>query len=433
MKNTERVANHSEVGQAEQPSSQFSDSVTQTTEDDELDDKLQSNQSPESEGNSFFDQQSSISTEEVVEPDSPKMLRRFVRFEQRESVALMILAGLAVFYTLYLTRAIALPITFALLLALTLRPIVRILRKRRVPNTVGALIVVFGLVLLSVIAFARVLGPARQWAATAPENIKLLKEKLEPIQEKFGGISESSEVIKDVSEADGTIEPISVQIKQSSLSSNMAIMSTTGNVFGSIALVLSLTFFFLAYGDELTNSVLHLLSTYSEKKKAVEMIHGVEQGIASYLLTVTAINAVLGVAVTVGLAFCGVPNPALWGFMAFTFNYIPILGALAGGVILLAVSFLTFDSILFAFVPPIVFLSLTTIEGNFVTPAILGRQMNLNPILVFLTLIYWGWAWGLGGAILAVPLLAITKIACEGFDRTRPIAIMIGDTRERGD
>lgn len=163
------------------------------------------------------------------------------------------------------------------------------------------------------------------------------------------------------------------------------------------------------------------------------MIHGVEQGIASYLLTVTAINAVLGVAVTVGLAFCGVPNPALWGFMAFTFNYIPILGALAGGVILLAVSFLTFDSILFAFVPPIVFLSLTTIEGNFVTPAILGRQMNLNPILVFLTLIYWGWAWGLGGAILAVPLLAITKIACEGFDRTRPIAIMIGDTRERGD
>lgn len=268
MKNTERVANHSEVGQAEQPSSQFSDSVTQTTEDDELDDKLQSNQSPESEGNSFFDQQSSISTEEVVEPDSQKMLRRFVRFEQRESVALMILAGLAVFYTLYLTRAIALPITFALLLALTLRPIVRILRKRRVPNTVGALIVVFGLVLLSVIPFARVLEPARQWAATAPENIKLLKEKLEPIQEKFGGISESSEVIKDVSEADGTIEPISVQIKQSSLSSNMAIMSTTGNVFGSIALVLSLTFFFLAYGDELTNSVLHLLSTYFREEKS---------------------------------------------------------------------------------------------------------------------------------------------------------------------
>ncbi len=371
-------------------------------------------------------------SKESEEDQSQKMLRRFVRFEQRESVALMILAGLAVLYTLFLTRAIALPITFALLIAFTLRPIVRVLKRRHIPNTVGALIIVFVLVLFSLVAIFRVLEPAQQWSADAPQNIKLLKEKLQPLREKFGGISKSSEVIQDATNG-GAVEPISVQIKQSSLSSNLAIMSTTGNIIGSMVLVLTLSFFFLAYGDDLTNSALHLMSTYSEKKRAVELIHGVERGIASYLLTVTVINFLLGVAVAGSMYLCGVPNPMLWGFMAFSFNYIPILGALAGGAILLAVSFLAFDSLLYACVPPMVFLTLTTIEGNFITPSILGRRMNLNPILVFIALIFWGWAWGLGGAILAVPLLAITKIACEGFERTLPIAIMIGDTRERGD
>jgi len=121
----------------------------------------------------------------------------------------------------------------------------------------------------------------------------------------------------------------------------------------------------------------------------------------------------------------GVPNPALWAVMAFLFNYVPFFGPAVCTVIVAFVSLLSFDSVAYACVPPLYFVVISAVEGNLLTPMIVGRSMSLNPIILFVALIVGGWAWGLGGAILAVPLLAVIKIASDKFQTTQPLARLL--------
>ena len=166
--------------------------------------------------------------------------------------------------------------------------------------------------------------------------------------------------------------------------------------------------------------------TFRDKRKVVEMVHEVERGVSSYLLTVTLINIALGVVIGLAMWLMEMPNPALWGAMATTLNFIPYLGAMAGTIVVFLVAVFSFDSLAYASLVPVVYFGCTALEGNFVTPSLLGRNMSMNPIVVFLSLVFWGWMWGVGGALIAVPTLAILKIGLDQFDRTRPIGTLLG-------
>jgi predicted PurR-regulated permease PerM len=120
------------------------------------------------------------------------------------------------------------------------------------------------------------------------------------------------------------------------------------------------------------------------------------------------------------------PNPALWGAMCCVLNFIPYVGAMAGTMVVFLVAVLTFDSLGYACLVPAVYFAITAVEGNLITPALLGRSMSLNPVMVFLFLVFWGWIWGIGGALLAVPLLAMLKIGFDQFERTRPVGTLLG-------
>lgn len=349
----------------------------------------------------------------------------FYQMERRESVAIQILATLAVLLALYATRAIMLPIVFSVLLALTLRPVVRRLYRWGLPDIVGAGVTLAILVVILAIGVGNLINPARHWIETAPEQFTQLKTKLDGIAGQWKEIAATASQVKKIANGNSKDRPISVEIAQSTLSSNFAVISNTGNVFGASILVLGLSFFLLAWGDGLLNNVLHLLDTFSDKKRTVELVYDLERGIASYLLMVSLINLGLGVATGCALWLLGVPNAALWGVMATLLNYIPVFGALIGFMIVGVVSILSFDSLTYALVPPLTFIVLTAIESNLITPSILGKSMSLNPILVFVALIFWGWIWGVGGAFLAVPMLAVAKLACERFEKTRPFAVLM--------
>ncbi|WP_175517569.1 AI-2E family transporter [Planctomicrobium piriforme] len=351
--------------------------------------------------------------------------RRLLVFEKRESIALTILAGLAILVALYQTRAIMLPVTLAVLLALTLRPVLRKLHKLGIPDNVGAGLIIAGLLAVVLLGVVNLIGPAREWIGDMPANIAKLQEKLHSVSGQFKYLSEMNSQMQKMASGGSGDRPLAVEISQPALSANVALISNTGNFIGAIMLVIGLTFFFLAFGDSMLNNLLRVLDTYSEKKRTVELVYDVEKGVASYLFLVTVINVGLGIATAIALWLLGVPNAALWGVMAAAFNYIPVFGAIAGVLIVAVVSLLSFDSVVYAAIPPLVFLALTTFESNLITPPLLGRSMSLNPILVFLSLIFWGWIWGIGGAFLAVPLLAVTKLTCERFERTKPIAILI--------
>ena len=127
----------------------------------------------------------------------------------------------------------------------------------------------------------------------------------------------------------------------------------------------------------------------------------------------------VGVATGLAMWWLGLPNPLLWGAIAFLLNYVPILGPLTGVVMFLALGLLSLNPLWKAFMPMVVYGALHLVEGETITPMLLARRFTLNPVLVMIALLFWYWMWGVPGAILAVPMLAITKIIC---DRVRPLA-----------
>jgi predicted PurR-regulated permease PerM len=144
-------------------------------------------------------------------------------------------------------------------------------------------------------------------------------------------------------------------------------------------------------------------------------------------LTITLINAGLGLAVGIAMSWLGMPNPVLWGVMTGCFNFIPYLGAVSSAIILTLVALLTFDGLDRALLVPSMFMGLTTLEGFFVTPMIVGHRLTLNPVAIFIWLTFWGWLWGVPGMLLAVPLLATLKIVCDHIRPLNPVGEFLGD------
>jgi predicted PurR-regulated permease PerM len=164
------------------------------------------------------------------------------------------------------------------------------------------------------------------------------------------------------------------------------------------------------------------MPTLSDRKRAVSIAHEIESHISRYLLTVTLINTCLGLAVGTTVGLLGLRNPVMWGVVVAVLNFVPYLGALTGIICMTIGATLSFDSLSYALVFPAVYLLFSTLEGNFVTPWVMGRSLTLNPVIILLSLTFWGWMWGIAGVILAVPILAAFKIFCAHVKPMEPLA-----------
>ncbi len=381
-------------------------------------------------------------------------------FQRRQSTALTILATLAVLYTMAAAQAILFPITLALLFALTLRPVVRGLERKGISplvTSLGLLVVVMGSLTAGVMGM---IEPAQTWIEEAPSRMQVVGEKLSglrtrlqelahfserleniatgatttetttaaepgesPVWERLRKVFPSAEKAPDLREPAGS--PVAVEVRQPRLIANLSVLNSAGNAVGMMMITLVLGFFLLWEGDTLLNNVLGTLPRFRDKKNVVRLVQNVERGISRYLLTVTLINMGLGFAIGSALWLLGVPNPALWGLMATVLNFIPFLGALLGVVVIFLVSVFSFDSLAYATIPPLVYFALNAMEGNFITPALIGRSVSLNSVAVFVALVLWGWLWGIGGALIGVPLLIIFKLVCDQFEKTAPIGALL--------
>ena len=169
------------------------------------------------------------------------------------------------------------------------------------------------------------------------------------------------------------------------------------------------------------SKLIKVIPRLEDKKRAISIARKIESSISRYLLTVTLINAGLGTAVGLAMYFLGMPNPVLWGAMAAIVNFVPYLGATVGIVAMTLAALLSFDSLGWALVFPATYLALAILEGNFITPVVLGHSLTLNPIVIVIALMFWGWMWGIAGAILAVPILAAFKIFCDHIEPLEPV------------
>jgi predicted PurR-regulated permease PerM len=164
------------------------------------------------------------------------------------------------------------------------------------------------------------------------------------------------------------------------------------------------------------------MPTLEDKKRAVSIAKEIESHISRYLLTITLINIGLGIAVGTAVGMLGLRNAIMWGALVAVLNFVPYLGALTGIICMTIGAVLSFDSLGYAMVFPAVYFLFTTIEGSVITPLVTGKSLTLNPVIILLSLTFWGWMWGIAGVILAVPILAAFKIFCAHIEEMEPVA-----------
>jgi len=205
------------------------------------------------------------------------------------------------------------------------------------------------------------------------------------------------------------------------------LFGTTQSLLTGALETIILLYFLLAAGDMFLRKLIKVLPSLADKKRAVDIARQIETEISAYLATITLINVILGVAVWGLMTLIGVPNPLLWGVLATVTNYIPYLGAMTMISVLAMVGFLTFPDLPHALMPPGAFVGLNILENYLLTPLILGRRLTFNPVVIFLGLTFWGWLWGITGAVLAVPIMVVFKIFCDHSEPLAPIGEFLGD------
>lgn len=326
------------------------------------------------------------------------------------------LFGLGVLAALYVASSIILPVMLALVLNLLLQPAVRLLGRLHLPRAVGALFTVF-LVIGALVGLVAALSvPATTWAERLPEGIPRLEAHLRlvsgPIQALQKAIQQAEQAA-DAPPGRGSI----VSVRRD-LGITGVLFAGTRSVLDGLFTTVLVLYFLLVAGNIFLRRVVEILPTFSNKRQAVDISQQIQEDISGYLLTITAMNAAVGIATGVAMYLCGLGDPLLWGATAFLLNYIPILGPLFGVCIFVLVGMLSFESLWWSLLPPVLYLGIHLVEGETLTPMLLARRFTLNPVLIILSLVFWFWMWGVLGAILAVPMLAILKIIC---DRLRPL------------
>ena len=344
------------------------------------------------------------------------------------NICMVTLTALAVLAALYFSAAIVLPFLVAIVLNLLLAPVKRVLTDRlRFPAALAALTLVTGLfTLLMAIGFG-LYGPAAGWLAKVPEGLPKLEQQLTSIKRPLDLLqAQVKQVQAAVSEAPKPGEPAPVVVLGSIAGVGMTLLSGTRLALGQLVTIVVTLFFLLTAGDSLLRGVVEILPTFGDKRRAVEIAKAIESSISGYLLTITVMNLLVGVAAGCAMWALGIPNPALWGAVAFLLNYIPILGPMTGLVVFFFVGLFSLPSLAWATAPPAIYLLIHVIEGETVTPMLLARRFTLNPVLVIMALFFWDWMWGIPGAVLAVPLMATGKIICDHVPGLTPIGHLLG-------
>lgn len=336
------------------------------------------------------------------------------------AVAFFILTATA----LYFARDFALPVALAFLFALVLSPIVRLFRRQGMPEPITAVLLVLTILGALGMAFYSLSGPVSQWIADAPRISEEVRGKIVHLRAPIEAVVEATSEVEELTSASNDPTAQRVVVREPGLLSRAASGIPSAGVKVGITLVLLL--FLLASGEMFYEKLVRALPTLSDKKRGLRIAKTVEREVSRYLFTITLINAGLGLAIGTSMWALGMPNPVLWGVVAAVLNYIPFLGGMVGITLVAAVALVSFDTLGYALLAPLVYFTWNFIEGQIVTPAVVGRRLEMNAVAVFLAIAFWGWLWGIVGALIAVPLLLTVKVLCDHVESLQPVGEFLG-------
>lgn len=330
-------------------------------------------------------------------------------------------------------REFLLPVTLAFFIALAFSPTVRQLSKLGVPAWLTSSAFMTILVTATATLIYALSGPVAAWIADAPNYARAFSTKLQALRAQLTSISDMSDRIREA--ADVTGSPPAQQVVVADNSPLMAFVTQgtgySADIITTIILTLVIAAFMMASGDLFYEKIVRVLPTLTDKKRALRIVYDVEKEVSAYLLTVTVINAGLGLAIAVAFYFIGMPMAYLWGILAFFFNYIPFVGAIFGVALSGFMAVTVFDTISYALIVPLAYSIINGIENQFVTPVFLGRRLQMNAVAILLALTFWTWEWGIAGTILAVPILVTIKVFCSQIEGLHGIGEFLSDGRQQ--
>lgn len=360
------------------------------------------------------------------------------------SRALLWLLGLALVYTLYFAKTLLVPIVVALLLSLLLSPLVAVFKRLYIPRTLSALLILCAIGVPFTLLAMELAEPAQKWAKRLPELSAHLTEQLssltedlapaaatapavvvapEPVRRKgfslfglFGKKEEPALPPPPLEEKKEDANVVTERIKQGGMEAVVAILVATPVVIAQLMTCLILILFLLIFGPKLFNVAIDIFPQVKDKQRSVDLVIAIRKQLSRYIVTVTIINIGLGLVTAGALWWLGVEDALLWGVLVGLLNFAPYVGPLIAIVILCLAGLAQYGPVLAALLPALVYFSINLVEAQFVTPMVLGRNMQLNPLVLMIWLVIWGWLWGVSGVLLAVPLLVCIKLVAANLN-----------------
>ena len=325
---------------------------------------------------------------------------------------------------LYFARPVLLPLFLACVAGMTLKPLIRWMALGHIPPGVSAAVVLSLLVVGTGIGSFQLGRPALLWMNEAPQHMAELRLRVQKLIPRIARFSRAAAAVNNLgaSEAEQKLAP-TVEVKDGRGTS--ALVTWTGSLLAGAGETLVVLYLLLASGDLFLQKLVRLMPTLRDKKSAVEISHEIQGNISNYLFSVSLINVGLGALVAGGLYLMAIPNAAMWGMLVAVLNFVPYFGPVAGIILLATVGLLNFDSLWTGLLPPAWYLLLHLLEANFITPVVLGRRFTLNPVVIFVSLIFWTWLWGVPGALLSVPILVSIKVVCDHLPALSPVSELL--------
>ena len=327
--------------------------------------------------------------------------------------AILVLLSLA---ALYLARDFLLPVVLAIFIALTLKPAVRFLAARRIPPWLTAISFALMLIAAAAAAIYFMSGPIASWIDDAPALARNFAQKFRNLRLSLEAVSDLTVELEKASGANaGTAQE--VVVRQPALFNLFNLMAGYPiQLLITVLATLVITVFLLASGDMFYEKLIRVLPSLTDKKLALRIVYNVEKDVSTYVLALTGINAALGLAVAIAFYWLGMPLAYLWGLLTFFFNFVPYVGSVSVAILSAFMAIVTFDSLSYALLIPLVFAGLSLLESEALTPLIMGHRLQLNAVALLLVGAFGAWIWGVAGAALAVPILVVVNVLCAHLE-----------------
>jgi predicted PurR-regulated permease PerM len=304
-----------------------------------------------------------------------------------------------------------LPVTAALVVAIALVPLLEWFERRRVPSGLAAVVCVLLFLAIANIAVAAILLPATEWVRLLPERIGRIRDTLDPLLKVYASLERfTDKVVNEFGSGAKATRTVTVETPNSMVD---LIATSAPHAAVQLFFAILVIFFFLAGWTRMRKRTITTRTSFSGAMTTARVIQQVVHATSLYLGTITLVNISLGMLVALVVWMLGMPTPLMWGGIVALLNYVPYLGPIASALLLGLGGLMVFNDPWTALLPMACFAGLHLVEANVITPSLVGRRLTINPLLILVSLSFWAWVWGTTGALLAVPLLIITKTVLD--------------------